>query len=258
METITEAFPLIGFCTCIYAVARFLHYVSLKLQDDPNGSVLSPILTVACILLWLLALPVTIVFHLLNKLHTDRLCNLVRSEAKEEAMRTAELLYRQPPKREPPPTRILRPMSPIFDKLADWLIDRSRVCLSDHDLPVSVPALLAISTAVIHSCSFVRDYRVIRDGLIVSVGSKLEYASPPDLYPNGRYQTLSDDADALWDTLDRVSHNHRDIAEAAVLHAFPSSEPSRNLMLSISDLILRFEKLLSKYLGGYSIVIPDI
>lgn len=258
MESITEAFQLIGLCTCVYTIAQLLYYGSLKLQDDPNGSVLCPILSFICIGLWILSLPVTIVLGLINKLHSDRLRDIVQRETKEETMRTAELLYKQPARKEPPPPKILNPFSPVFDKIADHLIDRSRMCLSDNNLPVSVPALLAITTAAIHSSYLVRDYRVIRDGLVISVGCKLQDLSPPNLYPNGKYQTLTDEADAFWDTLDLVAHNSRDAAEAAVHHAFPDTEPSRDLMLSISNLFLRFEQFLPKYLGGFCIAIPDI
>ncbi len=129
MESMTEKLSLIGLCACIYAVARLLHYWSLKLQDDPHSSVLSPILTFICIALWILSLPVTIVFSFLNKLHTDRLCELARKEGHQEGRRLAELEFRPQRKDAAQDRRRYEKRYNVTN------VDGEQLCIYESDIP---------------------------------------------------------------------------------------------------------------------------
>lgn len=165
----TEKLAVIGLCSCIYAVARLLHYVSLRLQDDPHGSVLSPLLSFACIALWLLSLPVTIVFYFLNKLHIDRLCEIIRKEGIQEGRRLAEL--DRPP--APPQAKILKPSSPIFRDLAVKTLSQYRRFLREEELPVVPEALLYLSIATLHCCPAFHAHQMIRKCLLAEIIAEL-------------------------------------------------------------------------------------
>lgn len=73
-------FEIIGFMTVLYVVARLLHYWILTEEDSNRDGILVKIATVIMVGLWLFSLPVTVVFHVLNKWHEDRLIKIAKDE----------------------------------------------------------------------------------------------------------------------------------------------------------------------------------
>lgn len=249
MSFLSNLMTALGVMSCLYATARFLHYLSLKLQDSEQGSVLTRLLTLVCIGLWIISLPVTAILSILDRLHTDRLRELIR----RDAMHTAELLYRQPPQKPQSQAKILNFTDDIFDTVADSLVKFASDCLTSTGHTVTVPALLAICTAVIHSTPLVQDYRDIRRGLEISIEHRLGQMTSS--YPHGQYETMYDDATDFWSTLDWENGNSRCAAEAAVRHIYPNQNPDKSLVYSIVELIQMFGKYFPQLLNGYCIMI---
>lgn len=124
------ALSTIGFCACLYAAARLLHYISLYFNDNDLQIFSVPLICIS-FFLYFLALPVTVVLYLLNKFHSDRLQKLIQ---KDEADKYHQLLesYKREYERKSDP--IQNPH--IHEKRYNvTTFDGHQLCLWESDLP---------------------------------------------------------------------------------------------------------------------------
>lgn len=74
----------LGILTCVYALARLIHYASLRLDDSGKHPIVNKFLTLLCFILWLLSAPVTIVMGIINMMHYHRLEDKIKKDLDED------------------------------------------------------------------------------------------------------------------------------------------------------------------------------
>lgn len=83
MSDLGYTFAALGLGTVLYAAGRLCVYLALSLKDKDSRDPFAPILLAVAGICYICSLPVYIILHFLEGLHTKRLCRLAKKEERE-------------------------------------------------------------------------------------------------------------------------------------------------------------------------------
>lgn len=91
----TSYITMIGFMSCLFAVATLLQNIRYSLVDDNRNPALQSILQIICLILWALSLPVTVVAYFLWLPKHNRQEALHKKELAAKSLEGFEMLDRK-------------------------------------------------------------------------------------------------------------------------------------------------------------------